>query len=125
LLSADVRHRIGYYPRALAAARYIQEHLDDDLVLDAIAEVAGMSPNSFSRYFAGKIGITIASLTKTMRIERALEHMEAGERVVTRLAERTGYQSHCTFSRAFKSLIGVSPTEYTRQLVAPSVERAS
>lgn len=119
LLPETVQNRIAYYPRALSAAAYIREHLDDEeLPLGAIADAVGMTPNAFSRYFASKIGITIASLIRTLRIERALEQMDAGRCAVRSLAASTGYQSHSTFSRAFKEVIGLSPTEYRRCLVA-------
>lgn len=117
LLPEVVQYRIGYYTRALDAAVYIRERLADELHLSAIAGAAGMTPNAFSRYFAAKIGITVASLIRTLRIERALEQMEAGDCVVARLAGTAGYQSHSTFSRAFKDVTGHSPTEYRRRIL--------
>jgi AraC-like DNA-binding protein len=118
LLSKEVRRRILYYPRALAAALYIQEHLADERHLEAIAEAVGMCPAALSRYFSGKTGITIASLLRTLRIERALEHIEAmnsGTKCATsKLAEVTGYKSPGTFTRAFTSLVGLSPGQYRR-----------
>ena len=118
LLSEAVLHRIRYYPRALTVAWFVWEHAQDAVALDAIASAAGMTPNACSRYFAAKIGITIAALTRTLRIERALEQMEAGDRALTRIAHCAGYHSHSTFSRAFKSVMGKSPAEYRRRIVA-------
>jgi transcriptional regulator GlxA family with amidase domain len=126
LLSDDVRRRLAYYPRALAAAQYVRENLNRSIRLEDVAERAGLTPCAFSRYFADKVGITFSSLVKVLRIERALDELESCDGAISSLAERTGYQSGCTFSRAFKEVTGKTPSEYRRRLLfPPSFEEAS
>lgn len=116
-LSEDVQYRICYYPRAQAATSYILANLHEELSLVAIAERVGMSPTAFSRYFAKKVGITVSSLIRTLRIEAALERMQSGNLFVTQLAWWAGYRDHSTFSRAFKRVTGHSPREYQRRFL--------
>lgn len=122
LLSDDVQRRLVYFPRALDAALYVRRNLNRQIRLDDVAERAGMTPCAFSRYFTEKIGITFSSLLKALRIERALEELELRDGAISELAEQTGYQSCCTFSRAFKEVTGKTPSEYRRRVLFPAFE---
>lgn len=117
LLDEDVQRRIMYYPRALTAARYVREHVGEPIRLETVAALAGLTPCAFSRYFAEKVGITFSTLVKTLRIEHAVDQLEARSGAISALATQTGYQSCCTFSRAFKDVMGQSPTEYRRRIL--------
>ncbi len=121
LLSEDVLRRLHYYPRALDAAKYVRDNLGRPIRLEAVANLAGMTPCAFSRYFAEKIGITFSTLTKTLRIEHALSELEYRDSAISSLAERTGYQSCCTFSRAFKEVMGETPSSYRRRMLFRNV----
>lgn|GEM_PF-5185902 len=120
LLADVIQRRIAYYPRAHAVAVYVREHIGEPIRLETVAALAGMTPCAFSRYFAEKIGITLSTLVKTLRIERALMDLEARDGAISALATRTGYQSCCTFSRAFKDVMGQSPSEYRRRMLFDS-----
>jgi transcriptional regulator GlxA family with amidase domain len=117
LLADDVVRRILYYPRTLAAAVYVRDHVGEPIRLETAAALAGMTPCAFSRYFADKVGITFSTLVKTLRIEYALSHLEQRDGAISALAVRTGYQSCCTFSRAFKDIMGQSPSAYRRRML--------
>jgi transcriptional regulator GlxA family with amidase domain len=117
LLNEDVQRRIAYYPRTLAAADYVRENIGKPIRLETVAALAGLTPCAFSRYFAEKVGITFSTLVKTLRIEHAVDQLETQSGAISALAELTGYQSCCTFSRAFKDVMGQSPTEYRRRLL--------
>jgi transcriptional regulator GlxA family with amidase domain len=117
LLSEEVQRRIAYYPRTVAAADYVRENIGRPIRLETVAALAGLTPCAFSRYFAEKVGITFSTLVKTLRIEHAVDQLETRSGAISALAELTGYQSCCTFSRAFKDVMGQSPTEYRRRLL--------
>jgi transcriptional regulator GlxA family with amidase domain len=117
LLADDVQRRIAYFPRTLAVAVYVRNHIGEAIRLETVAEIAGMTSCAFSRYFAEKAGITFSTLVKTLRIEQALLDLEAQDGAISALATRTGYQSCCTFSRAFKDVMGQSPSEYRRRML--------
>ena len=114
LLADDVQRRLSYYPRALDAAHYVRSNLSGSVRLEDVADRAGMTASAFSRYFAEKTGITFSMLLKVLRIEHALDELESRDGAIAHVAERTGYQSNCTFSRAFKDVMGKTPSEYRR-----------
>lgn len=117
LLPDAVQRRLAYFPRALEAALYVRRNIGDPIRLEDVAGHAGMTPCAFSRYFAEKVGITFSSLLKVLRIEHALEQLESRDGAIGDLAEVAGYQSGCTFSRAFKDVTGKTPSEYRRRIL--------
>lgn len=117
LLPEDVLRRLRYYPRALEAACYVRRHIGKPIRLEAVAELAGMTPCAFSRYFAEKVGITFSALVKLLRIEDAVYQLELRDGAISNLATRIGYQSCCTFSRAFKEVMGETPSDYRKRVL--------
>ncbi len=118
LLNDEARRRLMYFPRAYQAALFVRQNLAKSIRLEDVAQRAGMTPCGFSRYFAEKIGITFSTLVKLLRIEHAMRELEHQDASISALAERAGYQSCCTFSRAFKEVTGETPSEYRRRALA-------
>ena len=114
LLDENVQRRIRYYPRIVEVARHVQASIPDSVRLENAAAIAGMTTCAFSRYFAEKVGVTFTEFVKTMRIEHALERLEEHDCAISQLAEQAGYR-HGAFSRAFKDIVGSTPTEYRRR----------
>jgi transcriptional regulator GlxA family with amidase domain len=117
LLPSPVLRRLRHFPRALDAAALAFAHIDRPVRFQTIAAQAAMTPCAFSRFFATKIGITFSALLRLLRMERAAEQLAAYDRTISDVAERTGYQSCCTFSRAFKDVVGETPSEYRRRFL--------
>lgn len=105
---------------------HIQEHLDEPLDLEVMAQVACFSSFHFHRVFAAMTGETIADHVRRLRLERAALELRSGARQVIQLALDAGYEAHEAFTRAFKAAYGVSPAEFRRAagpviaLAAPS-----
>lgn len=120
LISDVVLRRLAYYPRAALAVRYAFDRIPEPVYLHEIARAAGMNPSAFSRYFAEKIGVSFFCILRMLRVERALQTLEKSDSSLVLLAERAGYKNACTFARAFKSVLGETPSQYRRRfLVLP------
>jgi AraC-like DNA-binding protein len=114
LIPRIVVHRIRYYPRIARVAAYVKEHVEDTTRLDDVATIAAMSPSAYSRYFAEKTGMTFSAFVKTTRIEHALVRLEHQDCSITDLADSLGYRLGA-FCRAFKDVVGTTPTEHRRR----------
>jgi AraC-like DNA-binding protein len=108
---------LSYHPRAEAAIDYVRSNLGERIRLEHIATLAGMHPAAFSRYFADSIGSPFFALVRMIRIARAIEELRRRECSVSELASLAGYESAYAFSRAFKCVIGQTPSEYRRRLI--------
>jgi len=91
---------------------YIQQHLDDALQLEDIAAVAHFSPYHFHRIFRGMIGESIQKHVRRLRLERAAHRLKFTDQPVTRIAFDAGYETHESFTRAFRIMFNHSPSEF-------------
>lgn len=115
LLPLEVRRRLAYHHRALAAAQYVRDHLDGEITLECVSARACMVPTAFSRYFGSKVGVRFSWFVKTVRVEHAVELLEQRDYACSELARRCGYRSYCTFTRAFRDVMGETPSSYRRR----------
>jgi AraC family transcriptional regulator len=93
---------------------YVEEHLDQDLSLDDLADTVDMNPYHFLRLFKAATGITPYQYVIQQRIERAKVLLKTTEWTVLRVGLEVGYDSPSHFSRLFKREVGVSPSVYRR-----------
>lgn len=99
------RHRI------LRVQLYIEEHLDGDLSLENLAEVAQLSSYHFHRVFRANVGESLAEYVRRIRLEAAAIALKFTNTSVTNIAFDAGYGSHEAFTRAFRRRFGVSPSD--------------
>ncbi|WP_132878926.1 helix-turn-helix transcriptional regulator [Tamaricihabitans halophyticus] len=85
---------------------------DQPLDVPALARIAVMSPTHFTRSFRATFGETPHRYLQRRRIERAMALLRKPEAQVTDVAGQVGFESLGTFSRTFRTIVGVSPTEY-------------
>ena len=95
--------------------RYIRMHISEPLSREMLADVAGFSVPHFHRIFTAHVGESAISYVRRMRLERAARKLRMGAVDITEVALAAGYDSHAAFSKAFRQLFGMSPSEF-RQL---------
>ncbi len=103
---------------------YIEEHLTDDLPLEAISEYAGTSDYHLRTVFFHLAGMTLSEYIKNRRLSEANKHLLLGEKV-TDVAYQYGYQSMDGFARAFKVWSGFLPSEAIKKKIGKSFPKLS
>jgi AraC family transcriptional regulator len=91
---------------------HIQQHLDEALGLQELAGLACFSPYHFHRIFKGMVGETVKEHIRRLRLERAASQLKLGSAPVTSIAFDAGYESHEAFTRSFRAVFGVSPSQF-------------
>ncbi|BBI35613.1 helix-turn-helix domain-containing protein [Cohnella abietis] len=94
------------------AKQFIESHADTSITLDNIADYVKMSRFHLLRQFSQLFHYTPLEYHQKMRIGRAKELMKHSHMKVGEIAERLGFINQHTFSRSFKRVVGVSPSEY-------------
>lgn len=89
-----------------------------------MARVVHMSRASFFKHFVEVGGSSPAELLSTLRMRVAARRIQDGD-AIGLAAERVGYQSLGAFSRAFKRVMGVSPSAYRARTPAHLDDRAT
>ena len=105
--------------RMLMVTDYIKNNLTaDDLSQGAMAEMAGISKDYFSRIFRSVTGLNYSKWLNLIRLEKATELLAEQEMTLTEIAMLSGFQSISSFNRVFHTEKGMSPGEY-RALLLP------
>lgn len=89
---------------------YIHGHLDDELLLDGLADLAGFSPFHFHRIFVGLMGETVAEYVRRVRLATAVQRLLHSTEPVTTIALAAGYQTPAAFTKTFRQRFGVAPS---------------
>ncbi|GMQ58029.1 helix-turn-helix domain-containing protein [Vallitalea sediminicola] len=93
---------------------YIEEHLDEDMCIDMLAEMGMLSKFYFQRLFYKLVGVTVMEYVRLRRVARASEDINNGGKI-TDIAFGNGFNSLETFTRAFKSVYSMTPSEYKKK----------
>lgn len=102
----------SYETRLNRVIDHIYEHLEDDIRLEDLAEVACLSPYHWHRIYTAMRGETIAGTIRRLRLLRAADRLANSDMTVAAIAERAGYASADAFGRAFREAYGQTPAAY-------------
>jgi two-component system response regulator YesN len=94
------------------AAHYIEQHFQEDLALDQVAEYAGVSPFYLSRMFKQETGQGFLEYLTNLRIEKAKTLLMDERLSVRDVASLVGYPNQAYFGKIFRDKIGETPGEY-------------
>ncbi|MFZ6871645.1 AraC family transcriptional regulator [Undibacterium sp. Di27W] len=106
----------NYQTRMLRVVRYIDSHLDQDLSVERLSEVATFSKYHFHRQFSEYFGIAAFRYVQLLRLKKAMYELAfRSHKQVIDIALDNGYESSEAFSRAFKKSLGLSPAQFRKQ----------
>jgi len=112
------RAQKAYARRIEKVIRYIERHLDEDLSLAKLAEVACFSPFHFHRQFREYTGITVGRLIRLLRLRRASLQLAFNPALpITDIALDAGFENSESFSRAFREIYGQPPSVFRKSPV--------
>ena len=88
---------------------YIDEHLEQRINFNELAEQGYMSPAYFRRIFKDVTGLTPTDYLNRMRIVKSLEYLEKEKSTIADAAAMVGIYDANYYSRMFKKVMGYSP----------------
>jgi AraC family transcriptional regulator len=83
--------------------------------LDEIAAAVGVHPAHLARVFRRHYGCTLGDTIRQLRVDFACREMTAGDTPLIKIALAAGFADQSHFTKTFKSLVGMTPTEFQRQ----------
>jgi AraC family transcriptional regulator len=105
----------AYEKRLLRVSAYIHDHLEEDLDLDRLSEIACLSAHHWHRVYRAVHNETLAGTVRRLRLHRAAGDLVRGDRSVRDIAARWGYPNLQSFTRSFAAAYGMPPARYRRQ----------
>jgi AraC-like DNA-binding protein len=95
--------------------RYIANHYNQRLTVDELASLLKLNPVYFGSLFKKNTGLSVKEFINRVRIENAKLLLGKGIFNVSEVAELCGFQDIFYFSKVFKYVTGIPPSEYRRQ----------
>lgn len=102
----------GEHSLAMKAVRIINEHYDEHLSLNKVAELLSVSPPYLSCVFSGNIGMTFARYLCQLRLHHAARLLTDSDKTITDICYACGYRNLSHFLRSFKKQYGMTPKVY-------------
>ena len=100
------------------ARRYFNEHYNEPISIQEYAESRNMSVCYFQRNFKQLVSHTPMQYLLTIRVNNAASLLETTDYSMAEIAAIVGYEDPLYFSRVFRKIKGMSPTEYRKLLNA-------
>ncbi|WP_428911073.1 helix-turn-helix transcriptional regulator [Niallia sp. Krafla_26] len=104
-----------YSPIVKKTVDYILLNLGNSLTLSQIAEKIYVNPSYLSRKFKEETGMNITDFINQKRIEEAKLYLQRGNIVITDIAFLVGFNDLNYFSKVFKKLTSITPTQYAKK----------
>ncbi|MFZ6647915.1 helix-turn-helix transcriptional regulator [Undibacterium sp. TJN25] len=107
----------GLKPGTMERVRiYVDTNIGEALTLTSLANAACMSNSQFARMFRVTTGDSPMNFVSRRRIEHARLRLEGGGLPLSQLAAELGFCDHSHFTRMFRQVIGITPSDYLRNL---------
>ena len=115
LSSLKVRANNDLVQRIMA---YMQENVCGNLTFEQVCRYSAQSATNLKTVFKSVTGYGVMEYYRLLKIDTAKQLMREGNYNITQIADYLGYASVHYFSRHFKQVTGMTPSEYTLSIQA-------
>lgn len=98
--------------RVLKVKNHIATHITDDLRLEDLSSMIGMTPSAFSRFFKLHTGKNLSEYIVDIRLGNAARRLIDTTDTVSEICYCCGFNTLSNFNRLFRKRKGCSPTEF-------------
>jgi len=91
--------------------QYIYEHYTDNITIDTLMRVGGVSKTECHRLFRNSLDTTPIAYINQYRIERSMDLITGSDAKIADIAMSVGFESLSSFMNAFKKVYSVTPSE--------------
>lgn len=99
----------------LKAKQFIRNNISNNLRIDDIAREVNLSTSYFAIYFKNKTHINLRDYILQEKMEYARKALLSPKASVTDIAYQIGYMDYRSFSRAFKNVHGLTPSDFQQK----------
>lgn len=98
----------------LNVIEFIRQNYDKEISLSDAADLVGITPEYLSKLFTREMGINFCTFLGEFRISIAKKLLATGNYKIHEVAEMVGYRDTKYFNKVFRSIMGVSPSDYRK-----------
>jgi AraC family transcriptional regulator len=101
-----------YLKRVNIVVEYINNHLNEDINLERLAEISNFSKWHFQRMMKAFLGEPIGTFIQRVRVENAAKRLRYSDLSISEIAYEVGYDTPSSLLKVFQSFYHISPSEY-------------
>ena len=98
-----------------AALGYLEHHLEEKVDLDDLTSLTGLSVSTLNRAFRRAVDLPPMAYHLRLRLRRAGELLRTSDLSVTEVASRCGFDDANYFTRQFRKVNSLTPSDYRRR----------
>jgi AraC family transcriptional regulator len=109
-----------HFSRLQKVLPYIRRHLADDLSVQSLADLVGLSSTHFRRLFQEALGVPVHRYVQAARLEQARMLLGTTTIPISEIAEESGFSSQSHMTACFRAAHAATPAEYRKQVYRTS-----
>ena len=94
--------------------RYLQEHLNENITVDKLCEIAHVSQSYLYRCFKKLVQQSPSQFILQFKLQKSQELLKTTDDSITAIADATGFSSIYLFCSTFKAALGLTPTQFRK-----------
>ena len=98
--------------RVKKVEEYIGKHYTENIRLEELADIAGMAPAAFSRFFKLRTGSTPSNFIVNARLGLAARMLVDSTKTIAEICYESGFNNMSNFNRIFRKNKGMTPREF-------------
>lgn len=116
LFELIIRDKLAVYPKEMDyALQFIEKNVSKRITLEDVASYMNISPHYFSKLFKNEVGINFIDYITERKIVKSKELICQTSEPINNIAYELGFNEANYFSKVFKKIAGISPSEYRKQ----------
>ena len=100
----------------VSVMNYVNCNFDSEISLERLSQVGNISPNYLCTVFKQLTGMTIWEYVLIRRIDEAKRLLRESNESILNIQLMCGFRTSSNFNKAFKKLVGMTPSEYKKQI---------
>lgn len=109
---ANNQYNFSYYGELSEVLEYINNNITEKLTLKDISSKLFTSKSNLSAQFNQLLNIGFKTYVDTLKIANSFELLLTTNDTISLISEKVGFSNASSYSKTFKSYIGVTPNEY-------------
>jgi AraC-like DNA-binding protein len=111
---ATPKEQMARFKRLAPAVQYLDEHFREHIVLKKLGNLCGLSSTHIHRLFQRILRMSPAEYLLALRLQEARRLLATTDEPVSVIALGTGFFDQSHFTKRFRKVIGMTPTQFRR-----------
>ncbi|MEM7011370.1 MAG: AraC family transcriptional regulator [Verrucomicrobiota bacterium] len=94
---------------------FLEEHVVDEITIERMAEIAGISVPHFTRLFQQLLRMSPMEYVLSLRVQEAQRLLSTTDSTIGEIAIATGFYDQSHFTKRFRKLTGMTPLAYRKR----------